>query len=609
VTAFPDGHYDVVVAGGGWAGAVLAKQLSKAGKTVLVLEAGGSTGATWEDYQANVEQYLAATIKVPNSPYLSSPNAESPSVLDITKIQPGGLPADTGYFVQEGPLPFSSDYLRSRAGTSLHWLGTCLRMLDNDFTMRTTYGQGIDWPMSVRDLNDYYEAAELDIGVAGDVADQDYCDQYWRPGYDFPMERIPQSYLDQTFAQELDGKPVRLDGGVEHPILVTSTPQGRNGVPREGFIDPRTGEPYVPVGAVGNPHAGQRCEGNSACIPICPVQAKWNANKTFAQADASKVTLQTQAVVSQVLTSSDGKSIAGIAYYPYPDVVPPAEPIVATGDVYVVAGGAIENAKLLLASNVANSSDQVGRNLMDHPYLLTWALMPTSVGAFRGPSCTSGFENLRDGTFRSERAAFRVDIANWGWDFAAFGPYSDVELALSPENELYGSDLRDWLAERVPRQIRLGFLLEQLPNPNNRVTVSKDYVDVLGQPRPVITYDLDWYTRAGFVEATAFSRQVFEYLGATDATAYNTYDPGYVTYQNQGYTYHGSGHVVGTHRMGNDPTASVVDVNQRSWDHENLYIVGCGSMPTIGTSNPTMTMWALLLKSCASILDDLGGPS
>ena len=44
---------------------------------------------------------------------------------------------------------------------------------------------------------------------------------------------------------------------------------------------------------------------------------------------------------------------------------------------------------------------------------------------------------------------------------------------------------------------------------------------------------------------------------------------------------------------------------QRSWDHDNLYLVGCGNMPTVGTSNPTLTMTALALWAGDNIVADL----
>ncbi len=80
----------------------------------------------------------------------TAPAAPSPSVLDIRPLTPGGPPGTAGYFVQEGPQPFGSDYQRSRGGTTLHWYGHCIRMLPSDFAMRSTYGVGVDWPLDLR---------------------------------------------------------------------------------------------------------------------------------------------------------------------------------------------------------------------------------------------------------------------------------------------------------------------------------------------------------------------------------------------------------------------------------------------------------------------------
>jgi choline dehydrogenase-like flavoprotein len=521
-------------------------------------------------------------------------------VLDIGKLTPGGPPGDDGYFVQHGPLPFSSDYLRATAGTTMHWLGTCLRMLPHDFELAKRYGVGHDWPLGYEDLIPAYERAEHEFGVAADVADQEYLGLHFSPGYVYPMHRIPPSYSDGVFAAALNGNPVHVDGE-DVPLVVTNTPQARNAVPNPDYDG---GRGYRPVGAVGAPHSGLRCEGNASCIPICPAQAKYTALKTLQRAHREGVELHTQAVVSRVVLSPDRRRVTALEYIPYDDGAPPSTPKRVTGELYVLAANAIENAKLLLLSGAANASDQVGRNLMDHPFMLAWAQMPESVGAFRGPSSTAGLEMLRDGRFRTRRAAFRAEIANWGWDFAAFAPYADVGEAVHVRG-LSGHALRSWLARRIPRQIRLGFLLEQLPSPHNRVTLDRR-TDGLGLPRPSIHYDVDDYTRRGFAAARETASQAFALMGASEATTYNETDQGYVTLDGAGYTFHGSGHVVGTHRMGTDPATSVVDDVQRSHDHENLYVVGAGSMPTIATSNPTLTLAALAFRSADAMLADLG---
>jgi choline dehydrogenase-like flavoprotein len=590
--------YDVAIVGAGPVGAMLARRLGAAGARVLVLEAGPAVGRTWAEYQANVAMFRAAAIKVPNSAYYTPPDAPSPNVLDVHQIAVGGPPDDTGYFVQDGPLPFGTDYLRSQGGTMLHWEGTCLRMVPHDFEIASRYGHGQDWPLGYDELRPFYEEAELELGVAANVEDQEYLGLSFGPDYVYPMYRIPPSYLDQRIAEAVDGKPVTLDSE-PYELLVSSTPQARNSIPNPAYGG---GAGYQPIGAHGAPHEGLRCEGNSSCIPICPVQAKYNPLKTWGRVEGD-VELRTQCVVSKVIHAGTGP-ISALEYIAYTDGQPPAAPERVTADLYVLAGNSIENAKLLLASGVPNTSDQVGRNLMDHPYVIAWALMPDSVGAFRGPSATSGIEILRDGPFRSRRAGFRMEIDNWGWDFAAFAPYSDVETAVA--DGLFGKALRERLADRVPRQFHVGFLFEQLPDPGNQVYVDDGYLDPLGIPRPRIKYDIADYTRAGMAAARELWTQLFAYLGAADATHYEPTDPAQLTYKGQPYSYHGAGHNVGTHRMGTSRDTSVVDTDQRCWDHENLYLIGCGSMPTIATSNPSLTMTALALRSSRSLLDDLG---
>ena len=132
-------EYDVVIVGAGVTGAIVAKTLAEKGgdkvQRILILEAGKDTGATAEGYRSYVKHYYEQSAKVPNSPYPTNNNAPSANVLDIKKIPPS--PETHGYLVQYGPLPFLSDYERAQGGTTLHWLGTCLRMLPNDFRMNS----------------------------------------------------------------------------------------------------------------------------------------------------------------------------------------------------------------------------------------------------------------------------------------------------------------------------------------------------------------------------------------------------------------------------------------------------------------------------------------
>ena len=130
---------------------------------------------------------------------------------------------------------------------------------------------------------------------------------------------------------------------------------------------------------------------------------------------------------------------------------------------------------------------------------------------------------------------------------------------------------------------------------------------MLGNPRPVIHYDASPYMRRSFAAAKQVSDQIFSANKIEDFTTYQPTEPDYVTWEGRGYTFRGAGHIVGTHRMGLDPKTSVVNSRQQCWDHANLYLAGCGNMPTLGTSNPTLTMTALTFMAAENILRHLAG--
>jgi choline dehydrogenase-like flavoprotein len=212
--------------------------------------------------------------------------------------------------------------------------------------------------------------------------------------------------------------------------------------------------------------------------------------------------------------------------------------------------------------------------------------------------------DLRGGSFRRQQAAFSVDIHNDGWGWATGAPYTDLIGIVDNQNK-FGPELRQALVSKISRQLLFAFMVEVPPSPGNRVSVDPAFKDQLGNMRPVITYQVPEYTMRGVAYGRRLARRLFQRLGAEDYTAYPPDDYGYVTYEGQGYCIRGGNHLAGTHVMGTRPDNSVVDSTQRSWDHENLYLVGGGSMPTIGTANVTLTLAALCYRSAEHMVDQL----
>lgn len=643
-------QYDVVIIGGGVSGNTIAWQLGLAGKKVLILEAGVAVPDSREEY---MENFYLALAKVPEAPYpaiagrTSVQDPKNPNQRDIVQLDPATLPTpratvlglgnapDKSYLIQaqseasanpdkkdpQNPptddkgnvrgLQFSSTYERIGGGTSWHWLGTSLRELENDIQMKTKYGVFHDWPVTYTEMQKLWAKAEKAIGVAASTVQQEPLEVVglkYPPGYQYPMGPIPMTVVDQTVSTGVSGMqvPGMLDGDDDkrlYDVFVTPTPQGRN---TEPYQDRRV------------------CAGNTNCIPICPIQAKWDPTVTLGEAlDTGNVTVSYQSVAVNIAVA--GKSATRIDYLVWSrddNGKLTSEKKSVSGKKYVLAAHAIENAKLLLMSNdkkgICNTSDQVGRNLMDHVLYLSWALIDPEadpVWGYRGPLETSGIESLRDGDFRKYRSSFRMAIGNEGWNFSASDPYNTTmdyiqgtnNAQLNPKNQrLGGLALVQKLNSLLTRQFRIGTMFDQAPLEENRVTLDPVLTDGLGLPRPHIEYGLDPYTMEGFRVAADICTKIYQRMGATEFTKTGKGGTGDFTYKGKDYHYYGAGHIMGTHRMGNNPKTSVVDASQRSHDVPNLWIVGSGSFPTVATANPTLTLMALAFKSADSIIAALG---
>jgi glucose dehydrogenase len=545
--------YDIVIIGGGIAGSMLAYKVSKLcpDLKIIILEAGTDRSAE----RAEMSLAFAASVnKGPISAYDKNPEIKLAS------------PASTHDYYDPAPDDFKSTYLRTGGGTTWHWLGNTPRHLPNDFKLSTKYKQGVDWPIDYATIEKYYSEAEKEIGVSGNHEEWNNMLPGANRSADFPMPMIWPSYLETVIKKGLDGQEIE-----NNTIKIRSTPQARNSQAYEGR---------------------PACAGNSSCVPICPIGAKYDAMVHVRKALAQGVEIRYQAAVQSIETDGS-RNISKVHFSNWN-----GDKDFVEGKLFILSANAIESSIILLFNKLATGSGFVGKHLMDHPQGYGVGIFKDPIYTFRGPPTTSGIDVFRDGDFRKNSAAFRISIGNDGWSrFVRKDNVNKldnleflIEQKFGTKNFVIGKGLRQAVADNITRIFRFSYSTEMLPHPDNSVELGSKIDPVTNLPRPKINFVIDrtgTYNKDAFKMAGRVLTGLFEKLGVS-ATDFEVQDDQSI--------FSGAGHIMGTLRMGTDPKNSVVNENLQAHDHPNLFIVGSGVFPTSCTANPTLTIAALSLR-------------
>jgi choline dehydrogenase-like flavoprotein len=517
---------DVIVIGSGIIGSLSAEKFAKAGASVIILESGPRIDRA----------HIVANFR--NSPMKN--DLMSPYPFSAWSPHPIYKPVKNNYIDQHGPYPYEPEYIRIVGGTTWHWAAQAWRVLPNDMRLQSLYGVGRDWPIAYDDLEPFYYEAEVKMGVSGP---EDNMSPRSKP---FPMTPVAESFLEQRYRERLAPAGIKV---------ITNT-TARNSRSYDGR---------------------PACCGNNNCMPICPIDAQYHGGLAADAAEAAGVRLIDSAVVYRIEHDASGKIVA-VHYYD-----PNKGSHRVTGKQFVLAANGIESPRLLLLSasdkfpnGLSNSSGTVGQHLMDHPSNQLTFDAEEALWPGRGPMSPSSIGEMRDGTFRNEHAAFRVDISNSSQVLGV----TNAAIAKG----LYGVELQKEIRRGAAHQVSLKNVLEILPDPRNRIFLS-DKKDAMGLPRPAVEYRMSDYVEKGMQASMDFYIKIANLMGGTNLRK----SPAGVYSNNQ--------HITGTLSMGSDPKTSVCDQWGRSHDHDNLFMASTGVMPTAATVNSTLTGAALALRT------------
>ncbi|MDE0273918.1 MAG: GMC family oxidoreductase [Gammaproteobacteria bacterium] len=260
---------------------------------------------------------------------------------------------------------------------------------------------------------------------------------------------------------------------------------------------------------------------------------------------------------------------------------------------HVLALGALENARLLLASNVANNSGYVGRCFSDHlGKHIGWALLDFNNRFHTHQAVHAGqhFRVLPHLSFRDDLIEDRK-LVNFGLILNRLSGGSSGALGKAMERQAQS------LAGAEKSPFRVLLRMENTPNPASRVELTNER-DPWGLPRVALNWQLNRLDMACVERLCETLGRAFGKMGGRLR----------VDARSTAVTYTGAyqSHQLGTTRMSSDPGDGVVDPSLRCHEVANLYLAGSSVFPTFGFANPTLTIIALTLRLAEHLRQRLG---
>ncbi len=470
---------------------------------------------------------------------------------DAKKVVAEGIYRPNEMWYDKNDKPFKPFIHYNVGGNSKFYGAAMFRFRETDFNEVQHYGgTSPAWPFGYSTLEKYYNEAEKLFSVHGERG----TDPTEPPTYyNYPYKPLPFEPLTKDLSEKMKHiglKPFPLPMAVKLP-----QDDNKNASPVmlenfDGFPDP----------------TDCKADGQTSCLNI----ALQHPN----------VTMLTNAYVERIITNEDGKKVTGV------ETIINGERKIFTASLIFTACGAINSAALFLRSKndkhlngLANTSGMVGKNLMLHHN-----------------GCLVAFTK-KNNDCKFQKSFGIADFYHGATD----SKFPLGEIQLMGRND---PDTIMWLgSEKYPgktyeelKAMSIDFWLtaEDLPSEKNQVSLRND-----GSIK--VSYDRTNYE--AFERLKDKLKETFVQLGGIDEDYKNVFWNGYdldVT---------GVSHQNGTLKMGENPANSVVDVNCKTHDIENLYVCDASFFPSCGAFNPALTLVANSLRVAEFVLNNELNPN
>jgi len=429
-----------------------------------------------------------------------------------------------------------------------------------DFKPFTRDGLGVDWPVSYEDIAPWYDRTEKLVGVYG---------------ANLGLENHPDS----------------------GPGVLQNPPKLRVWELMMKAAGERVGMPVVPARrAILTKKIDERdpCYWASPCGRGCAIGAAFQTTTSlipWAKATGN-LTVQTGAMVYEVMLDASGKA-SGVRYI---DKASGAHRE-AKGRVVVLAASTGETARILLNSQpngrsegLANSSGQLGRNLMDTVGSRVTGYVPALEGRpVYNESGAHGLHAYIPFWLYQEQAAGKLAFPR-GYHVEIGGGFGEPGMGGYDGLDGYGAGLRGQVKARYGTAIGLTQRGEMIPNDKSFCEIDGAAKDKFGIP--VLKFSFGWSDHE-LNQVDQFQSAMRDLISAMGGTVTSEAKPAAELISTGGEIIH----EVGTARMGTSARDSVTDSFGRAWDVDNLYLTDGSIFCSKAHKNPTITILALAMRS------------